>query len=94
MAANVYTRLGATDDAYAAAVRAIDSLSRNQVKTCAIFLAEAAHAFANVGGTERAAKYVAETTILADKLEFTLAHRWFRTLPRLQTEGSGTTVRV
>lgn len=54
MAANVYIRLGAVDDAHAAAVRALDSLSGDQVKTRAIVLAETAHAFARIGGTERA----------------------------------------
>lgn len=88
MAANVYTRLGAVDDAYAAAVRALDSLSGDQVKIRAIILAEAAHAFARIGGTERAVECAIEATDLVDRLEVTLAHRRLRALLSILTDAS------
>ncbi|WP_326851834.1 hypothetical protein [Actinocrinis sp.] len=80
MASNVYTHLGAVDDAHASAVRALDSLSADQVKTRAIVLAEAAHAFARIGGTERAIQCATEAADLASKLEASLAHRRLREL--------------
>lgn len=85
MASNVYTRLGAVDDAHAAALRALDSLSADQVKTRALVLAEAAHAFARIGGTDRAAKYATEAADLAHKLEITLVQRRLRRLLPLLT---------
>lgn len=80
MVSNVHTRLGAADDAYAAAIRALDSLSSNQVKTRAIVLAEAAHAFVRIGGTERAIQCATEAAEIASRLEFTLAERRVRAL--------------
>lgn len=87
MASNVYTHLGAADDAYAAAVRAVDSLSGDQVKTRAIVLAEAAHAFARIGGAERAIRCATEAVDLADKLETTFARRRLSELLPLLAKG-------
>jgi hypothetical protein len=80
MASNVHTRLGSVDDAYTYAVRALDSLAADRVKTRAIVLAEAAHTFAHIGGTERAIQCATEAADLADKLEVTLVHRRLRGL--------------
>lgn len=88
IASNVHTRLGAIDEAHASAVRALDSLSGSQVKTRAIILAEAAHAFAHIGGMERAIQYATEAANLADKLEVTMAHRRLRALLPLMAQVS------
>lgn len=88
MASNVNTRLGAIDEAHTFAVRALDSLSGSQVKTRAIILAEAAHAFAKIGGMERAIQYATEAANLADKLEVTMAHRRLRALLPLIAQAS------
>lgn len=69
MAAHVYTRIGDADNAHHAAVRAIDTLSGNRVKTRAIILAEAAHTFAHLGGTERAHRHATDALRLAETLQ-------------------------
>jgi len=70
MTAHVHTRIGDNDKAHHAAVRAIDTLSGNRVKTRAIILAEAAYTFAHLGGTERAHRHATDALHLAESLEF------------------------
>lgn len=72
-AAHVHTRIGDADGAHLAAVRAIDTLSGSRVKTRAIILAEAAYAFAYLGGAERAIRHAADALELAEALEVTQA---------------------
>lgn len=86
MAAHVHTRIGDRDNAHHAAVRAIDTLSGNRVKTRAIILAEAAYAFAYIGGTERAQQHATEALNLAQSLEVPSAAQRLRELAALLPE--------
>lgn len=71
----MHTLIGDTDGAHHAAVRAIDTLSGNRVKTRAIILTEAAYAFAYLGGTERAMRHATDALQLAAALDVTSATR-------------------
>lgn len=71
--AHVHTLIGDANSAHHAAVRAIDTLSTNRTKTRAIILAEAAYAFAYLGGAERALHHATEALTLAQALEVTSA---------------------
>lgn len=94
MASNVYTRLGAADDAHAFAGRALDALTGDQTKTRAIVLAEAAHAFARIGGMERAIRYATEAADLTDKFDtFRTRRRLSGLLPLLPRDLDSTTSR-
>lgn len=89
MTANVYGRLGDTESAYSSAIRALDSLSTGQTKTRALILAEAAQAFARIGGTDRATRCITEAIAVADRLESMITLRRIRTLaPEIQTAKS------
>jgi ATP/maltotriose-dependent transcriptional regulator MalT len=91
MAAHVHTRIGDRDNAHHAAVRAIDTLSGNRVKTRAIILAEAAYAFAYLGGTERARQHATEALNLAETLEVPSATQRLQELAVLLPEPLGKT---
>jgi tetratricopeptide (TPR) repeat protein len=83
LAGNVSTCIGDHDGAHEAASKALDLLSGNRTKTRAIILAEAAYAFAYIGGTERAMQLAMDAIELTGALEVTAARRRLQELVRL-----------